>query len=85
MISPTGTSPPSAEEYYHQQAVRQRFSAALMQDHRRVVQPDVKKPFQSLDDAIESLLPYHVFQYTEYDLSNDDDAFQKDRKYFILI
>ena len=33
----------------------------LEQDMRRVSQPDVERPFESMDDAMERLLPYHIF------------------------
>ncbi|XP_078085839.1 BRD4-interacting chromatin-remodeling complex-associated protein-like [Mustelus asterias] len=34
----------------------------LQEEQRNVLQPDYKTPFSSLDDAMQRLLPYHVFQ-----------------------
>ncbi|KAJ3023557.1 hypothetical protein HKX48_002430 [Thoreauomyces humboldtii] len=42
--------------------IKRRFKAALAADHRAVLTPDLTA-FRSIDDAIERLLPYHVYQY----------------------
>ncbi|GCB73395.1 hypothetical protein scyTo_0006750 [Scyliorhinus torazame] len=34
----------------------------LQEEQRNVLQPDYKTPFSSLEDAMQRLLPYHVFQ-----------------------
>ncbi|GCC23494.1 hypothetical protein chiPu_0001890 [Chiloscyllium punctatum] len=34
----------------------------LQEEQRNVLQPDYKTPFSSLEDAVQRLLPYHVFQ-----------------------
>jgi len=41
-----------------------------LQDAMRVCNPDIKTPFQSLEDAVSRLLPYHVV--ADYEAEEDD-------------
>ena len=41
----------------HQQ---QKYVQLVQQDSQRVSDPDVQRPFASVKDAVDRLLPYHV-------------------------
>ncbi|KAK6161975.1 hypothetical protein DH2020_001816 [Rehmannia glutinosa] len=62
--TPTNSNPP-------QQQLQNKASLHLAyQDAWRVCHPDVKRPFSSLEDACERLLPYHVV--ADYEAEEDD-------------
>jgi hypothetical protein len=46
---------------------------ALQHDHISVNTPDIHKPFDSAEDAIARLLPYHVYRIPQKDLSTTQD------------
>lgn len=46
-----------------------RFAACLAADHAAVLHPDVDTPFTDVADVVNRLLPYHVFQQPDEDLS----------------
>ncbi|KAH9985997.1 hypothetical protein BJV74DRAFT_845843 [Russula compacta] len=48
--------------------VSARVAARLTADHISVLFPDVDTPFQDVEDAVDRLLPYHVFQHPREDL-----------------
>ncbi|KAI7871235.1 hypothetical protein BDF14DRAFT_1764775 [Spinellus fusiger] len=56
------------EEEKQHLGVKQRFVEALAVDHRAVTCPDYHTPFTSLQDAMNRLLPYHIYQYPKGDL-----------------
>ncbi|RUS14648.1 hypothetical protein BC937DRAFT_93510, partial [Endogone sp. FLAS-F59071] len=56
------------EEIAHHQEVKRRFTEALAADQRATLQPDVSTPFESIEDVVTRLLPYHIFQIPEEDL-----------------
>ncbi|CAG8793514.1 5588_t:CDS:2, partial [Acaulospora morrowiae] len=62
------------EEYNHHADIIQRFEAALKADQMAVLQPDYRTPFQSYQDAVARLLPYHIFDYPEEDMKNNDQT-----------
>jgi hypothetical protein len=41
---------------------------SLLADHRAVTSPDYHTPFTSIKDAMDRLLPYHIYQYPKGDL-----------------
>lgn len=45
-----------------------RFAARLAADHAAVLHPDVDTPFMDVQDAMNRLLPYHIFQQPKNDL-----------------
>ncbi|KQJ86774.1 general transcriptional corepressor CYC8 [Brachypodium distachyon] len=47
-----------------------------LQDAMRVCNPDIKTPFQSLEDAVSRLLPYHVV--ADYEAEEDDRILDSD-------
>uniref|UniRef100_A0A0D3HUB4 GLTSCR protein conserved domain-containing protein n=1 Tax=Oryza barthii TaxID=65489 RepID=A0A0D3HUB4_9ORYZ len=47
-----------------------------LQDAMRVCNPDIKTPFQSLEDAVNRLLPYHVV--ADYEAEEDDRILDSD-------
>eukprot|EP00158_Paraphelidium_tribonemae_P005572 Partr_v1_DN27409_c3_g1_i1_m71687 len=59
------------------QNCKRRIHESLERDVAAVTNPDVLKPFSSLEDAVDRLLPYHVYQYREDDFEYDEDAFEK--------
>ncbi|KAI9188950.1 hypothetical protein H9P43_000372 [Blastocladiella emersonii ATCC 22665] len=52
----------------HAAEVTARIEHAVTSDHALVAKPDASKPFTSLVDAFERLVPFHVLQYPEDDL-----------------
>lgn len=61
------TSRESATPYSHSQP-KCRFSARLALDHAAVLQPDVDAPFTDQVDALQRLLPYHIYCQPHEDL-----------------
>ena len=51
-----------------------RGAVAAAADARRALSADVSTPFASLDDAVERLLPFHVFGSLEGDELDDEEA-----------
>lgn len=47
-----------------------RIATNIVADHVAVLHPDVETPFQDASDAIQRLLPYHVFQQPKEDLQS---------------
>ncbi|KAG0345354.1 hypothetical protein BG004_003769 [Podila humilis] len=76
------TAPKTVEEQLQQQiaehhdSVRNAMAEELRKAQQAVRHPDWKTPFQSLEDAIERLIPYHIYQYPDEDL----EAHAKDFK-----
>ncbi|CAG8520904.1 5443_t:CDS:2 [Diversispora eburnea] len=66
------------EEYQHHADVVQRFDAAIKADQMSVIQPDYKTPFRSYQDAVARLLPYHIFDYPDEDMKNNDQTTELD-------
>ncbi|KAF9425023.1 hypothetical protein BGZ94_007899 [Podila epigama] len=70
------TGPPTVEEQLQQQiaehhdSVRHAMAEELLQAQHTLTHQDYKTPFKSLQDAIERLVPYHIFQYPEEDLES---------------
>ncbi|KAF7729773.1 hypothetical protein EC973_003851 [Apophysomyces ossiformis] len=56
------------EEEAHQLEVKRRFIESLDADKQAVTRPNYFTPFQSTQDAINRLLPYHIYQYPKGDL-----------------
>jgi hypothetical protein len=44
-----------------------RAIESLIADQKAVIEPDTDTPFNSVEDAIKRLLPYHVFQLPKED------------------
>ncbi|KAI9304653.1 hypothetical protein BJ944DRAFT_240363 [Cunninghamella echinulata] len=45
-----------------------RCTESLQNDHEKITKPDYLTPFKSLEDAMDRLLPYHIYQYPLNDL-----------------
>ena len=45
-----------------------RVASRLTTDHISVLFPDVDSPFRDLEDVVDRLLPYHVYQHPRDDL-----------------
>ena len=45
---------------------------AIREDTKRVTKPDLLRPFESTQDVIERLLPYHVYEYPAEDFELPD-------------
>ncbi|KAL0551060.1 hypothetical protein IC582_010134 [Cucumis melo] len=87
--NPSPSQPPSQQlqqqqQQQHQMQLQQRAmrpgnQAELQmayQDAWRVCHPDIKRPFGSLEDACERLLPYHVV--ADYEAEEDDRILDSD-------
>ncbi|KAG2176610.1 hypothetical protein INT44_007274 [Umbelopsis vinacea] len=61
------------EENFQNQEVKGRVAMALQHDHISVNTPDIHKPFDSPEDAIARLLPYHVYRIPQKDLASTQD------------
>jgi putative heme iron utilization protein len=46
-----------------------RVASRIAADHSAVLNPDVEKPFTDAIDAVNRLLPYHVFLQPKEDLA----------------
>lgn len=68
----------AAQAQAQAQAARLRSPEMEMalQDAMRVCNPDIKTPFQSIEDAINRLLPYHVV--ADYEAEEDDRILDSD-------
>ncbi|KAG9221076.1 hypothetical protein CCMSSC00406_0005485 [Pleurotus cornucopiae] len=58
----------TADELLIIQETKGRFAARLAADHAAVLHPDVDTPFMDVQDAMNRLLPYHIFQQPKNDL-----------------
>ncbi|KAJ1955695.1 hypothetical protein IWQ62_005473 [Dispira parvispora] len=54
---------PTEEDEQHHRALLKRIKLAYTQDISRLLTMDTERPFTSLDQAVETLLPFHVYQY----------------------
>ncbi|KAJ2489926.1 hypothetical protein IWW37_003556 [Coemansia sp. RSA 2050] len=65
----------------HEAEVSRRFREALAMDHQLVYAPDWRTPFNGQRDAVQRLLPFHVFQYSdsaiESEIKSVDDRMAK--------
>ncbi|KAK3820169.1 MAG: hypothetical protein J3Q66DRAFT_167737 [Benniella sp.] len=59
----------------HHDSVRNGMAQELQTTHKDLRRPDFRTPFSSLQDAIERLLPFHVFQYPAQDIDSQAKAF----------
>ncbi|KAF0889156.1 hypothetical protein E2562_022427 [Oryza meyeriana var. granulata] len=68
----------SPQQQQHAAAARVRSPEVEMalQDAMRVCNPDIKTPFQSLEDVVNRLLPYHVV--ADYEAEEDDRILDSD-------
>lgn len=48
--------------------VNYRCLENLLSDQKAVTAPDYETPFTSIKDAMDRLLPYHIYQYPKSDL-----------------
>ncbi|KAL5225139.1 hypothetical protein ABZP36_011778 [Zizania latifolia] len=80
-----GPSPLQSQASPQQQQQQKQAAAArvrspevemALQDAMRVCNPDIKTPFQSLEDAVNRLLPYHVV--ADYEAEEDDRILDSD-------
>ncbi|KAG2233356.1 hypothetical protein INT48_009104 [Thamnidium elegans] len=55
------------EEIQHRE-VKKRCLENLLSDQKAVTAPDYETPFTSIKDAMDRLLPYHIYQYPKSDL-----------------
>lgn len=60
---------PSEEGLAHNKIVKKRYTEALQKDHEKITKPDYTTPFKSIEDVIDRLLPYHIYQYPLNDLN----------------
>ncbi|KAK9767421.1 hypothetical protein K7432_002820 [Basidiobolus ranarum] len=60
------------EQLSHHEYLKARFNEVIASDQHATNQPNYTTPFASLEDAVTRLLPYHIYQYPDSDLSNND-------------
>ncbi|ORX70559.1 hypothetical protein DL89DRAFT_136074 [Linderina pennispora] len=65
------------EEIAHRKEVGRRFREALAMDHQMVQNPDWHTPFRNTKDAIERLLPFHIYQYSDRALDAGIEAAER--------
>ncbi|CAA0820124.1 Unknown protein [Striga hermonthica] len=68
--NPAPNNPPPPPQQQQQQQHHKASLQLAYQDAWRVCHPDFKRPFSSLEDACERLLPYHVV--ADYEAEEDD-------------
>lgn len=51
-----------------QSKISRRVASRLTTDHISALFPDVDSPFRDIEDVVDRLLPYHVFQHPGEDL-----------------
>ncbi|CAO3625853.1 unnamed protein product [Cunninghamella blakesleeana] len=56
-----------ALEKQHNEIIK-RYTESLQKDHEKITNPDYLTPFKSIEDAMDRLLPYHIYQYPINDL-----------------
>ncbi|KAF9107220.1 hypothetical protein BGX27_008815 [Mortierella sp. AM989] len=59
----------------HHDSVRNGMAQEIQTNHRELKRPDYRTPFTSLHDAIERLLPFHIYQYPVQDIDAQAKAF----------
>ncbi|KAJ8762716.1 hypothetical protein K2173_012208 [Erythroxylum novogranatense] len=78
--NPNSNPNPSLQQQQQQKAIRPPVNQVELQmayqDAWRVCHPDFKRPFSSLEDACERLLPYHVV--ADYEAEEDDRILDSD-------
>uniref|UniRef100_A0A0E0FC09 GLTSCR protein conserved domain-containing protein n=1 Tax=Oryza meridionalis TaxID=40149 RepID=A0A0E0FC09_9ORYZ len=83
--APSPSQSQASPQQQQQQAAAMAAAAArvrspevemALQDAMRVCNPDIKTPFQSIEDAVNRLLPYHVV--ADYEAEEDDRILDSD-------
>ncbi|CAI9755290.1 unnamed protein product [Fraxinus pennsylvanica] len=74
--NPTSSNPNNNTAQNPQQQQHKASLQLAYQDAWRVCHPDFKRPFSSLEDACERLLPYHVV--ADYEAEEDDKILDSD-------
>lgn len=54
--------------------IKKRMREELHSDHSKILRPKLRPAFESLEDAAERLLPYHIYNYRDADLAFDGKA-----------
>lgn len=70
---------PYPPDITHQLQVRQRVLEALKSDHEMVTcrPEDINRPFRDLDDAMDRLLPFHIFNYPDEEIVQSEKEAQQ--------
>ncbi|GJM95704.1 hypothetical protein PR202_ga12480 [Eleusine coracana subsp. coracana] len=84
--SPSPSQPPPPPQQQQQATAQAQAQAQArgrspememaLQDAMRVCNPDIKTPFQSVEDAVNRLLPYHIV--ADYEAEEDDRILDSD-------
>ncbi|XP_071722347.1 uncharacterized protein [Rutidosis leptorrhynchoides] len=74
--SQSNPSLPQQQKPMPMRSLNQAELQMAYQDAWRVCRPDIKRPFSSLEDACERLLPYHVI--ADYEAEEDDRILDSD-------
>ncbi|CAO3595841.1 unnamed protein product [Absidia cylindrospora] len=65
--------------------VKKRYMDALAKDHEKVSRPDYLTPFRLMEDAMDRLLPYHIYQYPASDLDANKVPVERQGKQNTLV
>ncbi|KAI9487232.1 MAG: hypothetical protein EXX96DRAFT_552314 [Benjaminiella poitrasii] len=72
------------EELQHRE-IKKRCIESLISDQKHVTAPDYQTPFTSLEDAMNRLLPYHIYQYPKGDLDANKIPLERQDHTIIVI
>jgi hypothetical protein len=72
-----GMSPHSLSPHNNPEKISRRVASRLTADHISALFPDVDSPFRDIEDVVDRLLPYHVFQHPREDLLKAGKGKQK--------
>ena len=74
---PRGMSRHFLLPHNHPEKISRRVASRLTADHISALFPDVDSPFRDIEDVVDRLLPYHVFQHPREDLLKAGKGKQK--------
>ncbi|KAG0239461.1 hypothetical protein BGW41_007643 [Actinomortierella wolfii] len=74
-LVPDIPAPLAKEMQEHNAQITRDIHEQLRRDQQAIEKLDYKRPFSSLEDAVERLLPFHMFQFPWQELEAEEKAF----------
>ncbi|KAF9163041.1 hypothetical protein DFQ26_002984 [Actinomortierella ambigua] len=71
-------APLAKEMQEHNAQIMRAVHAQLWRDQEAIGRMDYKRPFSSLEDAVERLLPFHLYQFPWQELEAEEKAFHSE-------
>ncbi|KAF9978036.1 hypothetical protein BGZ73_003963 [Actinomortierella ambigua] len=71
-------APLAKEMQEHNAQIMRAIHAQLWRDQEAIERLDYKRPFSSLEDAVERLLPFHLYQFPWQELEAEEKAFHSE-------